>query len=117
MSISVENGAVTLKQARTFRAMSQGELSRLSGVSVPTISRIENGYHNVVSFNVAHALCDALGIRITDILWPFGLSEKGNALFGWSRPHKHDEDSASASQKCLSCFTVLPLSGQCDFCD
>lgn len=117
MAVSVENGLITLKQAREFRGLSQGELSRLADVDRSTITRIEAGTrHCAVSYDTAYALCHALGMRITDIYWPFGLTALGRPMGAKNKTENSTDDNAGNSQ-CSSCFTVLPLNGHCDFCN
>lgn len=115
--MSTQSGLLTLKQARELRGLSQYGLARCAGVSQPTVSKIENGYLNcATSHDVAHALSDALDIRITDINWPFGLTHRGRPM-GAMTEVRHPDEEAAKTPKCASCFTILPRSGHCDFCD
>lgn len=115
--MSTQSGLITLKQARELRGWSQYGLARRAGVSQPTVSKIENGYLNcATSYDVAYALSEALDIQITDINWPFGLTHRGRPM-GSSAVIRHDDEQAAKPPKCASCFTILPRSGHCDFCN
>ena len=52
----------TLKEIRINKVMSQADLSRKSGVTIATISRIEMG-HNKPRFVTIHKFAEALGVE------------------------------------------------------
>lgn len=56
-----------LRAIRKSRQLSQGGLSRISGVSVFFISRIENGKAPGVSVEIALKLCAALNCSVEDL--------------------------------------------------
>lgn len=62
----------TLKVARAERALSQGELARIAGVTRQTISSIETGQY-LPSALLAFVLADRLGKRVDEL---FTLSEE-----------------------------------------
>jgi transcriptional regulator with XRE-family HTH domain len=57
-----------LKQARENAALSQRELSKVSGVGYGTISRLENGKQKA-NFPTRRALSKALDVKPFDIEW------------------------------------------------
>lgn len=82
-----------LQQARLQRAMTQEELSQLSGVTEASISRIENGLVIRPRMMTARALAAALGVDpgwLLTGLEPVGKSDNGGV---GDRPG--GEDSAS----------------------
>lgn len=118
MTIQLGVAQYTLKQARKMRGLSQANLMRLSGVSTSVISFIETGYRRCgVSYDVAYALSEALSLRITDIHWPFGLSNRGRPLGSKNGSMKTADDTRLNSPLCTTCFLVLPANGHCDCCD
>ncbi len=60
MAKGIKVGVGRLQRFRAARAWSQAELSRQSGVSLPTISRIERGYP--ATTDIIEKLADALGV-------------------------------------------------------
>lgn len=63
----------TVERLRKSRGWSQPDLSRESGVSVGTISRLENGRHEGRTHTV-RAVAKALGVTVQEIL-PMGETE------------------------------------------
>jgi DNA-binding XRE family transcriptional regulator len=57
-----------LKEAREKAALSQRELSKVSGVGYGTISRLENDKQKA-NFPTRRALCKALKVTPSDIEW------------------------------------------------
>ncbi|USN96270.1 MAG: helix-turn-helix transcriptional regulator [Candidatus Nomurabacteria bacterium] len=97
--------------------MTLTKLAKLSNVSKSTISRIEHGgYGQGVSYNVAHALCRALGTEINEIFWPNGLSHLGRPLGSKDLSVRSLHSDEQRSPYCPTCFVTLPPTGQCDFC-
>lgn len=115
--MATQNGLLTLKQARELRGWSQAELAKYAGVTQPAVSHIETGYRNsAVSYDVANALSGTLGVQITDIFWPFGLTGLGGPM-GAKNVDCVEVEKLMDSPQCLSCYTSLPRSGQCDYCN
>ncbi|MCB0280501.1 MAG: helix-turn-helix transcriptional regulator [Calditrichaeota bacterium] len=62
----------TLKRFRTDRKMSQGELSRLSGLGRTTIAKIETGVHSPTIETLA-MLAKALEVKVYEIIIESGI--------------------------------------------
>lgn len=58
---------MNLKQIREAIPMTQAELSRLSGISITTISSIENGFSGGATGTLLK-LADALGVTVDDVI-------------------------------------------------
>lgn len=59
-----------IKEIREKRKLSQAELARLSGVSRPTIIRLENSDDVVVNSKTLEQLASALGVSIKSLFLP-----------------------------------------------
>jgi transcriptional regulator with XRE-family HTH domain len=59
-----------IKEIREKRKLSQAELARLSGVSRPTIIRLENSDDVVVNSKTLEQLANALGVSIKSLFLP-----------------------------------------------
>jgi len=59
-----------IKEIREKRNMSQAELSRISGVSRPTIIRLESSTDVVVNSKTLEQLANALGVSIKSLFLP-----------------------------------------------
>jgi transcriptional regulator with XRE-family HTH domain len=59
----------TLKEWRDERRMSREQLAALSGVSYPTIARLESKADAKPGIDVAINLAKALGVAVEDIEW------------------------------------------------
>ncbi len=60
---------LTMKKLREERGLSQAALSALTGIAIPTISRLENGHRRPANLT-RRAIAHALGVRPEDIEWP-----------------------------------------------
>ena len=56
-----------LKELRTSRGLSQEELSKKSGISRTTLSKIENNEEIAVNTKTIAKLADAFGVKPSDI--------------------------------------------------
>ena len=59
-----------IKEIREKRKLSQAELARLSGVSRPTIIRLESSTDVVVNSKTLEQLANALGVSIKSLFLP-----------------------------------------------
>lgn len=59
-----------IKEIRERRKLSQAELSRLSGVSRPTIIRLEKGEDVVINSRTLENLSKALGVSVKSLFLP-----------------------------------------------
>lgn len=59
-----------IKELREKRKLSQTELAELSGVSRPTISRLESGEDVVINSRTLEKLSKALGVSIKTLFLP-----------------------------------------------
>ncbi|MEQ9618425.1 MAG: helix-turn-helix transcriptional regulator [Deltaproteobacteria bacterium] len=57
-----------IKQARTDREITQRELSKMSGVSYSTLTKLESGVIKNPSFEVIFRITKALDIRVDDLI-------------------------------------------------
>jgi transcriptional regulator with XRE-family HTH domain len=59
-----------LKELRTAKKMSQGELSEKSGISIRVLQNYEQGVRDLNGIGIKRAkpLADALGVRIEDLI-------------------------------------------------
>lgn len=58
-----------LREARLRRLVKQSELARRAGVSVSTLSALEQGHHTA-SLSTAQRLADALGVDPAELMAP-----------------------------------------------
>ena len=65
-----------IKELREAKGITQGELSRLSGVSVAEICRIEKGERQNPSINLLNKLLSALEVDINTYVKVTGFEEK-----------------------------------------
>jgi transcriptional regulator with XRE-family HTH domain len=65
-----------IKELREAKGITQGELSRLSGVSVAEICRIEKGERQNPSINLLNKLLSALEVDIDTYVKVTGFEEK-----------------------------------------
>jgi transcriptional regulator with XRE-family HTH domain len=72
--------AEAVLRLRTARGLGQAQLSHLSGVSVPTISRLEN--RNTVKLETVQDLAKALNVPMAHLLGPQAVEEQPQ-LPGW----------------------------------
>ena len=117
MTIQAQTTTYSLRRARKARGMKITDLAKAARLHPRTISNIEwgnSGYRTC--YETAYAIADALGMRITDIVWPNGLTDKNQHRIGM-RCSKDSSVVADKPASCTTCFTALPLSGQCDYCD
>ena len=61
------NVGKTLKVRRTNKGITQAELSKQTGISIPNISQMENG-KRAIGAHVAKKLAASLGCPVTDFL-------------------------------------------------
>ena len=61
------NVGKTLRVRRTNKGITQAELSKQTGISIPNISQMENG-KRAIGANVARKLAASLGCQVTDFL-------------------------------------------------
>jgi transcriptional regulator with XRE-family HTH domain len=59
-----------IKELREKRRLSQAELARVSGVSRPTINRLENGEDVVINSRTLEKLAKALNVSIKTLFLP-----------------------------------------------
>lgn len=59
-----------IKELREKRGLSQAALSRMSGVSRPTIIRLENQDEVVINSKTLEKLADALNVSIKSLFLP-----------------------------------------------
>jgi transcriptional regulator with XRE-family HTH domain len=57
-----------IRQARTDRGITQRELSKMSGVSYSTLTKLETGIIKNPSFVVIFRITKALDIRVDDLI-------------------------------------------------
>lgn len=118
MTIQAETTTYSLRRARKARGMRIQDLAEATRLHPRTISNIEWGRSgHRTCYDTAYAIADALGMRITDILWPNGLTDKNQHRIGarWSNDSGAEADKPAT---CPTCFTALPLSThRCDYCD
>lgn len=58
----------TVRMLRLAKGMNQVELAKASGLSAPTISRIENGKIKQVKSEALKQLAEALGVSVDDLI-------------------------------------------------
>lgn len=122
---------ITLKEARQDCNWSKQELSERSGISVAAIQSIENGSLYKTHEGVAAALADALDLKVSDIAWPRGTSNRGRPPHT-GRPigktvHRYTTtitiadgtiitivEERTTTRCCPKCHIELPLTGICD---
>ena len=68
MSYDIEKAIAVCKSAMEERKLSSAELSRLSGLSVPTIKRFLSGRTSNPSIPTLHKLMKALGLSMEEML-------------------------------------------------
>lgn len=59
-----------IKELRERRKLSQSELARLSGVSRPTISRIESDVDVVINTQTLERIANALNVSVKTLFLP-----------------------------------------------
>lgn len=64
--------ASNLRRLRCERGVTQNKLAKLAGFARTTIARLEIGSHGNLSVATLFAICDALGVDITEIFRPLG---------------------------------------------
>ena len=57
-----------MKDLRTERGLSQGELAKRVGVSRQTVNMIENGGYNP-TLDLCIRICKELGVTLNDLFW------------------------------------------------
>lgn len=67
----LENVAINLRRLRYLKALTQGDLSALTGVSKQTISSVESGRYRARAYTLA-ALADGLGCPVEQLTTPKG---------------------------------------------
>jgi len=60
--------AKNIKKYRTKLGISQDKLSKLAGITLPTITKIESGATPDPRIETAKKIADALGISIDDLM-------------------------------------------------
>ena len=63
-----------MRSARQAKGLSQGELSKLVGVSRQTVNMVESGEYNP-TLGLCIKICEALGCTLNDLFWD-GENEK-----------------------------------------
>ena len=66
-----------IKEYRTEKGWTQGELAKFAGVSIETIKRYENGKTNPTNDNLSK-IASALGIKVKNLYDNVSLSESPN---------------------------------------
>ena len=113
---------ITLKQARESAGLeTMQDLAEESGISITTIRGIENNIGEFkTSYDVAIALAKAVGLEISDIKWPRGLSNLGRpAKSGHPLVLKRTITITIVEELlvCDKCHLALPASTrECDYC-
>ncbi len=69
VTFSILDGERPIKVWRKYRGMTQAELAKAAGISVPYLSQIETG-NRVGKMEVLAAVAKALGLSIDDIVIP-----------------------------------------------
>lgn len=110
----------TLKEARETLGLTKNDLSKSSGISLAAIKAIENGGQYRTSNGVALALCEALGMEVSEIEWPRGRSDLGRpAKTGKTVVRRTmtitvtEETVTERHGLCPRCFIELPVVGSC----
>jgi len=68
MSKEMPTIAKNIKKYRTKLGISQDKLSKLAGITLPTITKIESGATPDPRIETAKKIADALGISIDDLM-------------------------------------------------
>jgi DNA-binding XRE family transcriptional regulator len=114
IKLITQSTTLTLKEARGILGMSMKELAEAAGVSIATISSVENGGPWKTREDSAELLAGALGMTSEEICWPRGRSNRG-------RPAQSGKcittsSAVTSEKKCPKCFLILPLTNRCDDC-
>ena len=105
----------SLREARQTLDLTVDQLAREAHISTSVIYSIERGKTDgyCVNSDTASLIANALGCSVEEIDWPHGLSNRG-------RPPQTGKDIVmppkATANVCPKCFTILPVSGLCDYC-
>jgi len=72
---------MTLREARKSVRLTQGDVAKIGGVTVNTISRWERGLKELTFIELA-GLCQIYGVRTSDILLPAKFAESERYVEG-----------------------------------
>ena len=95
--------------------MSRADLAKASGISYATIRKVESSDIPVrtIHEDAAAALACTLGLKVEEIAWPATLSNIGRP----PKTGKKFQITEREQANCPKCFTALPVSGICDYCN
>lgn len=91
-----------IKNIRTAKGLSQGEMQKRTGILRSYLSRVENG-HTVPSLATLQRLASAMGVALSDFFSPGGHSAEGTSTAA-AAPAANDP----ASQYLAELKTLLP---------
>lgn len=104
---------MNIRDAMYVMGWSIERLARESGIDVNTVRRAVLGGKIKTNYTSAHAIARALGVKVSDLEWPSGLTEVGRpAQTGRPMTHvRHDHE-----QFCPTHHLQLSRSGECSLC-